>query len=242
MTVSTHDLFPNLVNTAAETAQEQPQQETNFSQANQQPDRQRITLAITGASGVHYGLALLEQLLAANCQVDLLISKAGHLVIQTETQEKLPANPAKLTELLSKKYQHLSGKVQAYGREDWFTPPASGSGAAASMVICPCSTSSLAALATGSSNNLIERAGDVALKERRKLILVVRETPLHQVHLEHMLKLTQMGAVIMPASPGFYNQPQSLQDLTDFMLARILNHLGLEHQLQAPWGESLILY
>lgn len=200
--------------------------------------QQRITLAITGASGVHYGLALLEALLAANCQVDLLISKAGHLVIQTETAEKLPANPEKLTQLLSEKYQHLPGKVQAFGREDWFTPPASGSGAAASMVICPCSTSTLSALAVGASNNLIERAGDVALKERRKLILVVRETPLHQVHLEHMLKLTQMGAVIMPASPGFYNQPQSLEDLTNFMLARILNHLGLEQELQPSWGEK----
>lgn len=197
----------------------------------------RVTLAMTGASGVPYGLRLLECLLAAGCEVDLMISKAAHLVIATETQESLPANPDKLTAQLTERYAELPGRVQAYGREDWFAPAASGSGAASSMVICPCSGGTLSALATGASNNLIERAGDVALKERRQLLLVTREMPLHQVHLEQMLKLTQMGAVILPASPGFYHHPQSVQDLVDFVVARVLDHLGLPQTLMPRWGE-----
>ncbi|SFX62699.1 flavin prenyltransferase UbiX [Marinospirillum alkaliphilum] len=197
----------------------------------------RITLALTGASGVQYGLRLLECLLAQGCQVDLMISKAAHLVIETETDEQLPANAARLTEVLNQRYAALPGKVQAYGREDWFAPAASGSGAASSMVICPCSGGTLSALATGASNNLIERAGDVALKERRQLLLVMREMPLHQVHLEQMLKLTQMGAVVMPASPGFYHRPESVEAMVDFVVARILDQLGLEQQLMPRWGE-----
>lgn len=200
--------------------------------------KQRVTLAITGASGVIYGWRLLECLLASGCQVDLLISKAGHLVLTTETDLKLPANPEKLTEQLSEQFAHLSGTVKAYGREDWFAPAASGSGAAASFVVCPCSSATLAALATGASNNLIERAGDVALKERRKVILVTRETPLHLVHLEHQVKLTQMGAVILPASPGFYHRPQTMQELIDFVVARVLSQLGLEQSLVPAWGSS----
>ncbi|MDR9468432.1 flavin prenyltransferase UbiX [Marinospirillum sp.] len=197
----------------------------------------RVTLALTGASGAQYGLRLLECLLAAGCAVDLMISKAAHLVIVTETNEDLPANPEKLTAQLSERFQHLPGQVRAFGREDWFAPAASGSGAASSMVICPCSGGTLSALATGASNNLIERAGDVALKERRQLILVPREMPLHQVHLEHLLKLTQMGAVVMPACPGFYHQPKTLDDLVDFVVARILDHLGLPQELVKRWGE-----
>lgn len=201
---------------------------------------QRVTLALTGASGVQYGLRLLECLLAQGCAVDLMISKAAHLVIDTETDVRLPANAEKLTTTLLQRYEHLPGRVQAYGREDWFAPAASGSGAASSMVICPCSAGTLSALATGASNNLIERAGDVALKERRQLILVTREMPLHQVHLEHMLTLTRMGAVIMPASPGFYHQPRRVEDLVDFVVARVLDHLGLDQQLIQRWGESAV--
>ena len=202
-----------------------------------QEERKRVTLALTGASGVQYGLRLLECLLAANCRVDLMISKAAHLVIATETREELPANPDKLTARLMERFTSLPGQVQAFGREDWFAPAASGSGAASSMVICPCSGGTLSALATGASNNLIERAGDVALKERRQLLIVTREMPLHQVHLEQMLKLTQMGAVILPASPGFYHQPGSVDDLVDFVVARILDLLGLPQQLVRRWGE-----
>ena len=125
-----------------------------------------------------------------------------------------------------------------FGREDWFAPPASGSGEKAPLVVCPCSTGTLSALATGASNNLIERAGDVALKERRPLILVPREAPFSEVHLENMLKLTRMGALIMPASPGFYHKPQSVEDLVDFIVARILDHLNLPQNLMPRWGEA----
>ena len=114
---------------------------------------------------------------------------------------------------------------------------ASGSGAPSSMVVCPASTGTLSAIACGASNNLIERAADVALKERRQLILVPREMPLSAIHLQHMLSLTQMGATIMPASPGFYRQPQSVADLVDFVVARILDHLGVEQTLLPRWGE-----
>jgi 4-hydroxy-3-polyprenylbenzoate decarboxylase len=128
--------------------------------------------------------------------------------------------------------------VIVFGREDWFSPPASGSGEKAPLVICPCSTGTLSALATGASNNLIERAGDVALKERRKLILVPREAPYSEVHLENMLRLTRMGAVIMPASPGFYHNPESIADLVDFIVARLLDHLDLPQDLMPRWGEE----
>jgi 4-hydroxy-3-polyprenylbenzoate decarboxylase len=116
-------------------------------------------------------------------------------------------------------------------------PVASGSGAPSAMVVCPCSTGCLSAIATGASNNLIERAADVALKERRQLILVPREAPYSTVHLENMLKLSQMGAVILPASPGFYHKPESVDDMVDFVVARILNQLGIEQDLLARWGE-----
>ena len=129
-------------------------------------------------------------------------------------------------------------RLRVFGREDWMAPWASGSGQPGPLVICPCSTGTLSAIATGASNNLIERAADVALKERRKLILVPRETPYSEIHLQNMLTLTRMGAVILPASPGFYHEPQSIQDLIDFIVARILNQLGIEQQLMPAWGKD----
>ncbi|ODC03962.1 aromatic acid decarboxylase [Terasakiispira papahanaumokuakeensis] len=198
----------------------------------------RVTVALTGASGVQYGLRLIECLVAAEVEVSVLISKAAHVVIATETSFKLPAAPAKLAAELVERFAAAPEQIKVYGKEDWFAPVASGSGAPAAMVICPCSGGTLSALATGASNNLIERAGDVALKERRQLIIVPRETPLHAVHLEHMLTLTRMGAVIMPAAPGFYHQPQSVADLVDFIVARILDQLGVEQSLIASWGAN----
>lgn len=200
-----------------------------------------ITLAITGASGARYGLRLLETLLAANCQVLLMISPAAEVVINTETDLSLPASDAgeaaiDHTRFLNKHFAAKENQLKLFKREDWFAPVASGSSSPASMVICPASGGTLSAIASGASKNLIERAADVALKERRQLIVVPREAPLSQIHLENMLKLTQMGAVILPASPGFYNNPQSIEDLIDFVVARILDQLGVEQSLAPRWG------
>ncbi|MCL7940858.1 UbiX family flavin prenyltransferase [Halomonas sp. ATCH28] len=200
--------------------------------------RDPVTVALTGASGAQYGLRLIEALVAADHRVWVMISKAAHLVIATETDRELPANPVRLAEVLIERSGAAPGQIRCFAREDWMAPVASGSGAPSAMVICPCSTGTLSAVATGASNNLIERAADVALKERRKLILVPRETPFSAIHLEHMLALTRMGAVILPAAPGFYHQPASVDDLVDFIVARILNQLGIAHRLMPRWGEG----
>jgi 4-hydroxy-3-polyprenylbenzoate decarboxylase len=200
----------------------------------------RVTLAITGASGVQYGLRLLQCLLAQNWQVLLMVSKAAQVVIATETDLRLPGSPEAMEAFLTEHYGALPGQVCVFGREQWMAPVASGSGAPSAMVVCPCSTGTLSAIACGASNNLIERAADVALKERRQLLLVPREAPYSEIHLEHMLKLTRMGAVVIPASPGFYHRPQSVEDMVDFVVARILSQLGLEQSLLPRWGEALI--
>ena len=196
-----------------------------------------ITLAITGASGAQYGLRLLECLLAANCRVYLLISNAARVVIDTETELQLPEFE-RWPNFFGERFNARPGQLKIFSREDWMAPVASGSSAPASMVICPCSTGTLSAIAHGASNNLIERAADVALKERRQLILLPRETPYSQIHLENMLTLTRMGAIVMPASPGFYQRPQSIAELIDFMVARVLDQLGVEHALMKRWGET----
>ncbi|TFH88120.1 UbiX family flavin prenyltransferase [Billgrantia azerbaijanica] len=199
--------------------------------------RSPVTVALTGASGAQYGLRLIEALVAADHEVWVMVSKAAHLVIETETAVALPARPARLAEALGERSAARPGQIRCFGREEWLAPVASGSGAPSAMVICPCSTGTLSAVATGASNNLIERAADVALKERRTLILVPRETPLSAIHLEHMLRLSQLGAVILPAAPGFYHKPAAVEDLVDFIVARILNQLGIEHRLMPRWGE-----
>lgn len=197
----------------------------------------RVTLAVTGASGAQYALRLLECLVRADVEVFFLISQAAQLVVATETELQLPPKPQALEAFLTEHYQARAGQIRVFGKQDWMSPVASGSGAPSAMVVCPCSTGTLSAIACGASNNLIERAADVALKERRKLILVPRESPYSTIHLENMLKLSQMGAVILPASPGFYHQPQSIDDLVDFVVARILNQLGIEQDLLKRWGE-----
>jgi 4-hydroxy-3-polyprenylbenzoate decarboxylase len=197
-----------------------------------------ITLAITGASGAQYGLRLLQCLLAAECKVYLLLSSAAEVVIRTETDLDLPEGIELQQEFLNKIFAADEDQLQLLAKDDWFSPVASGSSSPSSMVICPASGGTLSAIAHGASNNLIERAADVALKERRQLILVPRETPYSQIHLENMLKLTQMGAMILPASPGFYMQPQTVNELVDFIVARILDQLGIEQNLMHRWGEE----
>ncbi|MFC3286315.1 flavin prenyltransferase UbiX [Litchfieldella rifensis] len=196
-----------------------------------------VTVALTGASGAQYGLRLIDCLVASGHEVWVMISKAAHLVISTETDDSLPAQPQRLTEALVERSGARAGQIRCFAREDWMAPVASGSGAPSSMVICPCSTGTLSAVATGASNNLIERAADVVLKERRQLIVVPRETPFSAIHLEHMLALTRMGAVVLPAAPGFYHRPESIDDMIDFIVARILNQLGIEHTLMPRWGD-----
>lgn len=195
-----------------------------------------VTLAITGASGAQYGLRLLECLLAAGIDVQLLISKAAQLVIATETDWKLPAKAAAQERMLRQHFGVGPDRLRVFGRDQWTAPVASGSSAPNRMVICPASTGTLSAVATGACNNLIERAADVALKERRQLILVPREAPYSEIHLEHMLRLTRMGALILPASPGFYQRPGTVEQLVDFIVARILDHLQVPHTLIPRWG------
>ena len=200
--------------------------------------KDRITLAITGASGAQYGLRLLECLVKADCQVMVMVSKAAQVVIATETDEKLPGTAKEQQAYLSQRFAAKANQILVFGKEQWMAPVASGSGAPSKMVVCPCSTSTLSAIAVGASNTLIERAADVALKERRQLILVPREAPYSEIHLEHMLKLTRMGSVVIPASPGFYNRPQTVEDMIDFVVARVLNQLQIEQQLLPRWGED----
>lgn len=197
-----------------------------------------ITLAITGASGAQYGLRLLQCLLAADCKVFLMISSAAEVVIRTETDLDLPRDLEDQQALLSDLYGADEDQLQLLAKDDWFAAVASGSSSPSSMVICPASGGTLSAIAHGASNNLIERAADVALKERRKLIVVPRETPYSEIHLENMLKLTQMGVIVLPASPGFYMQPQTVEELVDFIVARILDQLGVQQELMPRWGED----
>ena len=198
----------------------------------------RVTVAITGASGAPYALRLIQCLLDQDQQVFLLISSAARVVLATEHGMQLPAAPDKAAEQLRKYFSAIDDKLQVFGKEEWFSPVASGSSAPGKMVVCPCSTSTLSAIACGSSNTLIERAADVVMKERGQLILVPRESPLSTIHLQNMLQLSQQGVTIMPAAPGFYHKPESIDDLIDFMVARVLDHLGLEQKLVARWGYS----
>lgn len=197
-----------------------------------------ITLAITGASGAQYGLRLLQCLLAADRKVYMLLSSAAEVVIRTETDLELPETIDEQQAFFTQLYGADEDQLQLLAKDDWFAPVASGSSSPSSMVICPASGGTISAIAQGASNNLIERAADVALKERRQLILVPRETPYSRIHLENMLKLTHMGAIILPASPGFYMQPQTINELVDFIVARILDQLGIEQDLMHRWGEE----
>ncbi len=197
-----------------------------------------VTLAITGASGAQYGLRLLQCLLAAECKVYLLLSSAAEVVIRTETDLDLPETLEQQQLFLNEIFEADDEQLQLLAKDDWFSPVASGSSSPSSMVICPASGGCLSAIAHGASNNLIERAADVALKERRQLILVPREAPYSAIHLENMLKLTQLGAMIIPASPGFYMQPQTINELIDFIVARILDQLDIEQDLMPRWGED----
>lgn len=200
--------------------------------------RNSITLAMTGASGAQYGLRLLQCLLEADEQVYLMVSAPAQVVLAMETDLKVPASPKEMQAFFTTLYNARPEQLKVYGKEQWSSPVASGSGASRAMVVCPCTSAMLSAVATGTSRSLMERAADVAIKEQRKLILVHRETPLSAIHLENMLKLARLGVTILPANPGFYQEPKTIDDLVDFIVARILDHLAIEHTLLPRWGEQ----
>jgi 4-hydroxy-3-polyprenylbenzoate decarboxylase len=197
-----------------------------------------VTLALTGASGMPYGVRLLECLLKAGVRVYLLYSQAAQIVAKQEMDLALPGRVREVQDFFAQKFEAADGQLRVFGREEWFAPVASGSNPADAMAICPCSMGTLAAVACGLADNLIERAADVMLKEQRPLVLVPRETPFSAIHLENMLRLSRAGAVILPANPGFYHHPTRLEDLVDFVVARVLDLLRIEHQLTPRWGDE----
>ena len=202
------------------------------------PGNDTIALAFTGASGAQYGLRLLELLIKADRRVYLMLSKPAQLVIGMETDVKLPSRAADAEEFLAERFAARPGQLRVFSPEQWTAPVASGSAPIAAMVICPCSMATLSAVASGASRSLIERGADVAIKEQRKLIIVPRETPFSAIHLENMLKLARLGVVVLPANPGFYHRPTQLEEVVDFVVARVLDHLGIAHDLVAAWGEQ----
>lgn len=185
-----------------------------------------------------YGIRLLECLLVAGCHVQLLYSQVAQIVARQEMNLELPGRASEAEKFFRNRFAGLPGTLSVYGREEWFAPVASGSNPPEAMIVCPCTMGTLASIAQGLASNLIERAADVVLKEGRKLILVPRETPFSAIHLENMLRLSRAGAVILPPNPGFYHHPQDVQDLVDFVVARLLDQIGVEHALMRRWGDS----
>lgn len=199
-----------------------------------------ITVALTGASGVQYGLRLIDVLIQSNCRVYVLMSKPAKVVMGMDTELPVPARTADVQSEFSTRYGAKAGQLFAFGQEQWTAPVASGSGVPDAMVICPCTTGTLAAVAAGNCNNLLERAADVVLKERRKLIVMPREMPFSTIHLENMLRLATAGAIIMPPNPAFYQLPKTIDDLIDFIVARVLDQLDVEHALMPSWGSDVV--
>lgn len=195
-----------------------------------------VALAWTGASGMGYGLRLLECLIGSGAKVWLIYSQAAQIVAKQELDLTLPSRPAEAERELSARFEAGGDQLRVFGRDDWNAPLASGSNPPDAMAVCPCTMGTLAAIAAGLSDNLIERAADVMLKEQRKLVLVPRETPFSAIHLENMLRLARAGAVVLPANPGFYHRPQPVEEVIDYLVARVLDHLGVSHQLMRRWG------
>jgi len=192
-----------------------------------------IVVAITGASGAPYAVRLIEALTDARRKVQLIVSSHGVRLLDTEMG--IASIDALRSHVGAERWDR---SITVFDDGDRGATPASGSALSDGMVICPCSMGTLSAISIGASRSLVERAADVALKERRKLILVPRETPLSAVHLENMLRLTHAGAIIMPAAPGFYHRPRSIDDLVNFIVARVLDHLGVSHRLVARWNSG----
>ena len=193
----------------------------------------RVFVGITGASGAPYAARLIEALATAGCEIGLCASRAGIQVVATELygDARLSAD-----ETLARLIEPARDSVTIYDEQDWRAPAASGSARIDGYVICPCSMGTLGAIASGTMSNLIQRAASVALKEGRKLVVMPRETPLSTIHLETMLRVRQAGGVILFLAPGFYHGWESVGDLVDFVVARCLDQLGVEHTLIPQWG------
>lgn len=197
-----------------------------------------ITVGMTGASGAQYGLGLLRALVAADRRIYVTFTRAAHIVLGSETDWPVPGRSAEATRYLTERLGAKPGQISVCGEEEWTSPLASGSGAPRTMVVVPCSMATLSAIACGASENLLERAADVVLKEGGKLVLVPRETPFSAIHLENMLKLARLGVSIVAANPGFYHRPTTVEALVDFIVARILDQIGVEHRLAPRWGHE----
>jgi 4-hydroxy-3-polyprenylbenzoate decarboxylase len=191
-----------------------------------------IVVGITGASGAVYAVRLLEVLQSTGRDVHLSISPSGRDVLEHELKLEIDLDHFDAQEL------KLRNDLHYYDHQDYMAPMASGSFITGGMVICPCSGTTLSAVASGAANNLIQRAAEVHLKERRKLILVPRETPLSLAHIDNMRRVTEAGAIVLPASPGWYHDVRSPNDLVDFVVARICDQLGVKHSLMKPWGSE----
>ncbi|TQV76539.1 UbiX family flavin prenyltransferase [Aliikangiella marina] len=196
----------------------------------------RVTLGITGASGAPYALHLLTNLTRHFDEVHLMITDAARVVLATESALKIPESPAKIVKTLTDYCQCEEGIIKVYAKENWYAPVASGSAAPKQMIICPASMGCVSAIATGASNTLLERAADVVIKEKGQLILLPREMPFSTIHLRNLLSLSEAGVTIMPAAPGFYHNPDNIDDLVSFVTGRILNHLGINNNLSKAWG------
>jgi len=195
-----------------------------------------VAVALTGASGIQYGLRLIECLIQANCEVYVLMSKPAKVVMGMDTDIPVPARTSDVEKQFSERYKAAPRQLRAFGQEEWTAPVASGSGAPDAMVVCPCTTGSLAAMAAGSCTSLLERAADVVLKERKQLIIMPREMPFSTIHLENMLRLANAGAVIMPPNPAFYQLPKTIDELIDFVVARVMDQLDVPQTLMPRWG------
>lgn len=192
-----------------------------------------LLVAITGASGSVYALRLIEEVLRTDCRVSLLLSEPGRQVLNHETSLGWSPDPAERQRQVRAHF--ASARIDCLDNGNLFATVASGSNPADAMVIVPCSMGTVGRIAAGLSETLLERAADVVLKERRPLLLVPRETPLSVIHLENLLRLARAGAVVIPAMPAFYHAPQSLDDLVNFVVGKVLDQLGVEHELFRRW-------
>ena len=195
----------------------------------------RVFLGITGASGAPSAARLLEALAAAGCEIGVCASRAAVEVLATELYGGERLSP---DETLARLIEPVRDAVTLHDEQDWQAPYASGSARVDGYVVCPCSMGTLGTMASGAMSNLIHRAASVALKEGRKLVLVPRETPLSEIHLQNMLTLRRAGAVVLFAAPGFYHGAETVDDLVDFVVGRILDQLGVENALVPRWGQS----